>query len=148
MSRHPSKLDANGRQKILGYLRAGKSRRHACRLLGIDRETLRKRTLADANFRQQVEDAWDSGLDVMEDVLRDAANGVGPKRAVWQAALVQLERRRPEKWAKRNPDYVTAEQFDNTIHQLISVMQKFISTEQLPEVHDAVAQVLPQLDAK
>lgn len=149
-----SKLDAKRVKLITDALRDGKSRGEAARLAAIGRRTLydwlakgKTQTpegvdaYADdeyGNLVQEVEHAEAEWEQTLLDQIRDAASGAhtnrfGERQHSWQAAAWILERRWPERYAKRDPLKV---ELTGAGGQPVEIAQ------QSPEAQDAARQFL------
>lgn len=92
---------SDARERALEALREGLSLTAAAARAGICRSTLWKWQTADADFREAVDDAIESGTDKIEDALAGKALAMDDAASV-QAAKILLGARRPAKFRERH----------------------------------------------
>ena len=97
----PLKFDDERRSKYLEFRRQGVSKKAAAAACGITYQTLRNHELDDPEFAErgkQVELELRAQLELQ---ITKASIGTKAVAGDWRAALVILERRYPEDWARR-----------------------------------------------
>jgi len=116
MSRHGRKstLDDGKRREILAILSVGCSQTVAARYVGCSPSTIRRAAERDAEFAAKLHRAQRNAEVSLVKNIRAAAK----KEQYWRAAAWALERGFPEKYARRGPDVITAEQLAEILAQL------------------------------
>ncbi len=100
-------LDDVKKKEIVAILAVGCSQAMAAKYVGCSSATIRREAERDPKFARQIRQAkGNMELGLIRNI-RDAAK----KEQYWRAAAWALERCFPERYARRSPDVITAEQF-------------------------------------
>jgi hypothetical protein len=114
MSQPRRVLDEGKRREIIAILGVGCSQTLAAEYVGCSRSTIRREAERDAEFAKQMRQAIGNAELGLVKSIRKAAM----KEQYWRAAAWALERLFPEKYARRGPDVITAEQLAEILARL------------------------------
>jgi hypothetical protein len=107
-------LDDVKQREVLAILSMGCSQSMAAKYVGCAPATIRREAARDAKFAKKLREAKGNAELGLVKNIRKAAN----KEQYWRAAAWALERMFPEKYARRGPDVITAEQLAQVLAQL------------------------------
>ena len=107
-------LDDVKQREVLAILSMGCSQSMAAKYVGCSPATIRREAARDAKFAKKLREAKGNAELGLVKNIRKAAN----KEQYWRAAAWALERMFPEKYARRGPDVITAEQLAQVLAQL------------------------------
>jgi hypothetical protein len=107
-------LDDMKQREVLAILSVGCSQSMAAKYVGCSPVTIRREAARDPKFAEKLAKARGSAELGLVKNIRKAAN----KEQYWRAAAWALERMFPEKYARRGPDVITAEQLAQVLAQL------------------------------
>ena len=107
-------LDDVKQKEILAILSVGCSQSMAAKYVGCSPQTIRREAARDPKFAKKLRQAKGNAELGLVKNIRQAAN----KEQYWRAAAWALERMFPEKYARRGPDVITAEQLAQVLAQL------------------------------
>ena len=107
-------LDEVKQREVLAILSMGCSQGMAAKYVGCSPATIRREAARDAKFAKKLREAKGNAELGLVKNIRKAAN----KEQYWRAAAWALERMFPEKYARRGPDVITAEQLAQVLAQL------------------------------
>lgn len=119
----PALLDDKKKRKIVSVVSLGASQRCAASQVGCSEACIRASAKRDRNFAQQLRKAKFQSEIKMLNCIRSAAQ----KDLYWRAAAWMLERNRPQRYARRGPDVITAEQIAGLLMQFAEIL-----TEEVP----------------
>ena len=120
-------LDEDKRREVCAILSMGGSRRLAARYVGCAHTTIRNTAERDPEFLAQLHQAEGQHELLYLRSIQSAAK----KEQYWRAAAWVLERRYPERYAKRRPGTVTAAQIIELLGQFAEVI-----VQELPHGED------------
>ena len=107
-------LDEIKQRELLAILSVGCSQNMAAKYVGCSPQTIRREAARDRKFAKKLGQAkCNAELGLIKNI-RNAAK----KEQYWRAAAWALERCFPEKYARRGPDVITAEQLAQILGQL------------------------------
>jgi hypothetical protein len=106
--------DVMQREVLLAILSVGCSQSMAAKYVGCSPATIRREAARDPKFAKKLREAKGNAELGLVKNIRKAAN----KEQYWRAAAWALERMFPEKYARRGPDVITAEQLAQVLAQL------------------------------
>jgi hypothetical protein len=101
-------------REVLAILSVGCSQSMAAKYVGCSPQTIRREAARDPKFAKKLRQAKGNAELGLVKNIRKAAN----KEQYWRAAAWALERMFPEKYARRGPDVITAEQLAQVLAQL------------------------------
>ena len=107
-------LDDMKQREVLAILSVGCSQSMAAKYVGCSPQTIRREAARDPKFAKKLRQAKGNAELGLVKNIRKAAN----KEQYWRAAAWALERMFPEKYARRGPDVITAEQLAQVLAQL------------------------------
>jgi hypothetical protein len=110
----PLVLDPEKQREILAIISVGCSQNMAAKYVGCSPQTIRREAARDPKFAKKLRQAKGNVELGLIRNIRNAAN----KEQYWRAAAWALERFFPEKYARRGPDVITAEQLAQLLGQL------------------------------
>jgi hypothetical protein len=116
-------LDEGKRREILAIVSVGCSQVMAARYAGCAPSTILRTAERDPKFAERLRQAKCNAEIVLIKNIRDAAK----KDRYWRAAAWALERGFPDKYARRGPDVITAEQLARLLAQFAEMI-----VEQVP----------------
>ena len=106
-------LDNEKRAQIVAILSVGCSQNMAAKYVGCASSTILRTAERDPKFAQRIREAKGNAELGLVKCIRNAAK----KEQYWRAAAWALERGFPEKYARRGPDVITAEQLAQILSQ-------------------------------
>jgi hypothetical protein len=107
-------LDEVKRREVLAILSVGCSQTMAARYVGCSRSTIRREAERDPKFAEKLSQAiCNAELGLVKNI-RNAAK----QEKYWRAAAWALERRFPERYARRGPDGITSDQLEQILTRL------------------------------
>ncbi len=107
-------LDDMKQREVLAILSVGCSQSMAAKYVGCSPATIRCEAARDPKFAKRLREAKGNAELGLVKNIRKAAN----KEQYWRAAAWALERMFPERYARRGPDVITAEQLAQVLAQL------------------------------
>jgi len=112
----PVRLGPEKQGLICSLIAAGFSRRRAAKHIGCASSTITRCAKSDPSFADRLREAEShSELAPLGHLRRASANS-------WRAAAWLLERQHPHRYARRNPDLITREEFRETLAMLAEVL--------------------------
>ena len=133
----PPILDTTKKQKILGILSMGCSRRVAAAYVGCTVATIRNTARRGPEFAEQLAKAEGSAEVFYLKNIRKAAE----KEQYWQAAAWALQRINPKDYVLRQPETVTLDQLHDLLAQVARIILTPIADAELRR------QIIGRLDA-
>jgi hypothetical protein len=131
-------LDEVKQKEVLAILTVGCSQSMAAKYVGCSPATIRREAVRDPKFAQQLREAkGNAELGLLRNI-RNAAK----KEQYWRAAAWALERMFPERYARRGPDVITAEQLAQVLEQL---MQRIMHHVPVPKYRKNIVKDLESL---
>ncbi len=115
-------LDDGKRREILAILSVGCSQNMAARYVGCSQRTIRREAERDPKFAERLAQATCNAELGLVKNIRNAAK----KEQYWRAAAWALERGFPEKYARRGPDVITADQLGQILSQFAERITKLL----------------------
>jgi hypothetical protein len=115
-------LDDVKQRELLAILSVGCSQTMAAKYVGCSPQTIRREAARDAKFAKKLRQAKGNAELGLIKNIRNAAN----KEQYWRAAAWALERMFPEKYARRGPDVITAEQLAQVLDQLMERVMRHV----------------------
>jgi hypothetical protein len=114
----PPVLDNGKRREILAILSVGCSQTVAARYVGCAASTIHRTADRDPKFAEEIGKAKSNAELSLVKNIRNAAK----KEQYWRAAAWALERGFPEKYARRGPDVITAEELARILAQFADMI--------------------------
>ena len=111
-------LDDIKKREIAALLAVGCSRQTAARYVGCAATTIHKTAERDEDFAAKLRQAYCNAEIGLLQNIRNAAK----KEQYWRAAAWTLERRYPEKYARRGPDVITVDQISHLLSQFADII--------------------------
>jgi hypothetical protein len=118
-------LDEGKQLEILAILTVGCSQTVAAHYVGCDRKTIQRTAERDPKFAEKIQRAKCNAEIGLVKNIRNAAK----KEQYWRAAAWALERGFPEKYARRGPDVITAEQLAQILGQFAERITQLVPNE-------------------
>lgn len=140
----PHQSSLNKRELYLAILEKGAKRSVAAEQAGISYSTVKYWRRVDERFRLKEAEVEETFLDNVEDVVRQLAQANDLK-----AALVILERRRPEVWAPRQKTEITHTlQFAGSLEERMQRINTLMEVAKAPELEPVIwdAEVVEDTD--
>jgi hypothetical protein len=122
----PYVLDEGKRREILAILSVGCSQTLAARYVGCAPSTIRREAVRDPKFAERLQQAKCNAELSLVKHIRAAAK----KEQYWRAAAWALERGFPDKYARRGPDVITADQLAQI---LAEIAESIVNRVPIPE---------------
>ena len=119
-------LDDVKQRELLAILSVGCSQTMAAKYVGCSPQTIRREAARDAKFAKKLRQAKGNAELGLVKNIRKAAN----KEQYWRAAAWALERMFPEKYARRGPDVITAEQLAQVLEQLMERVMRHVPVDE------------------
>lgn len=120
-------LDEAKRSAILAVLSVGCTQRVAARYVGCHPATIRRAARRDPAFARRLRRARQTAEVYYLDRIRRAAS----KEQYWRAAAWALERTLPERYARRGPDVITADEVARMLAAFAEVIVADIDNQRL-----------------
>ena len=124
MPGRPRILDEVKRASICALLAAGCSRRKAAQYVGCAPSTIGYLASRDRYFAKQMRQAE------MQKEIRPLTNLMQASGKHWRAAAWLLERQFPNRYARRQPDLMTRQEFRDAMSSVVNVMVDTVSSQQ------------------
>jgi hypothetical protein len=134
-------LDNEKRREICAILAVGCTRTIAARYVGCHVKTIRNTARRDAEFARAIEQA-ETKHEIMHLTHINKAAGEG---RFWRAAAWALERRYPDRYARRRPHTITIEQMSHALDQFAGVVFEEVTD---PEHRQRILQPIEELTAQ
>lgn len=114
----PPVLDEIKQREILALLTVGCSLRVAARYVGCNPRTIRRTAQRDARFAGKLRQAqYHAEIGFLKNIQRAAR-----KEQYWRAAAWALERKFPQRYARRDPEAITMEQLTRLLSQFAQIV--------------------------
>jgi hypothetical protein len=120
-------LDAMKKAAVVAVVSVGCTQRVAARYVGCAPSTIRNEARRDAEFAARLRRAREDAEIYYLKQIRSAAG----KAQYWRAAAWALERTLPERYARRDPDALTAEQVAALLASFAEIVVADIDNEEL-----------------
>ena len=138
----PRILDEVKRSNICALLAAGCSRRKAAEYVGCAPSTIGYLAARDRYFAKQMRQAE------MQKEVRPLTNLMQASGKHWRAAAWLLERQFPNRYARRQPDLMTRQEFHDAISSVTNILIDTVSSQRdRLAMRHRIDQVLNVLDA-
>lgn len=122
LARRPA-LDATKRKQVVAILGVGCSQSVAAEYVGCSRSTIQRTAERDPKFADELNKAKCNAEIVLVKSIRSAAK----KEHYWRAAAWALERGFPDKYARRGPDVITADQIGILLARFSEIIVQEVS---------------------
>ena len=131
-----SKLTDYKRQRVLGMIAMGSSRRQAAKMVGVHAATIGRAVARDAKFAEDMREAEMLGRNRPLRAMFDAMD------KHWRAAAWMLERRCPDEFARRKPHTYTRRDVREIVDRLLEEMLALLTDD---EQREHIAEVAEEL---
>lgn len=119
-------LDEGKRREVLAIVSVGCSQNVAAQYVGCAASTIRRAAERDPEFAKELGKAKSNAELGLVKNIRNAAK----KEQYWRAAAWALERGFPEKYARRGPDVITAEQLARLLAQFADMIVQQVPVDE------------------
>ena len=134
------KLDDRKRQRVLGMIAMGSSRRQAAKMVGVHAATIGRAVARDPKFAEDMREAEMLGRNRPLRAMYDAVD------KHWRAAAWMLERRCPEEFARRKPETYALrdvrEIVDRLLEEVLPLLADDAQREQISDAADTLIESL------
>jgi hypothetical protein len=140
----PEILDELKKNKVLGLIELGHSRRTAGRLVGCSGITITRAATRDPDFAAKLDEAESHSNTEALKLIRQTAN----QERYWRAAAWVLERRIPEEYGRRAPKTFTSEEVQKMFSKFVQLVLAEVPYDRQDAVLDLLDETLADVDIK
>ena len=135
------KLDDRKRQRVLGMIAMGSSRRQAAKMVGVHAATIGRAVARDPKFAEDMREAEMLGRNRPLRAMYDAVD------KHWRAAAWMLERRCPEEFARRKPQTYALRDVREIVDRLLEEVLPLLANDaQREQISDAAETLIESLE--